>query len=1338
MKQIYSDATAVKFGQSKKEDIRGSKWTSKLDDDLQKWIKEEVKKDPEKWIAETVTADTNAEGKYIIQFNGTYGVLKNADVALKSDEYDKYKVGDGAGGSGNKWSQEQIDRLGKVAENSEDGSFSTTAKNEIKHINYDWMFVSTDGTDKLRIMTPYNNNYYTSMNSNWGIHSGWSGTGFGVGVTLSTRCILRSDLVFGPGEIDFQITNYDNDANTAFPGDVAQTSTKGLPYSYVSGKYQIVWYNPNGTKVLGKEGEVQQPNGEGAIDSAPFDTTGVTKTTEYTAKLHRVDSKGRLQDPIAIDSFTVEIDSIIGSRYDNFTCKNKDRTKGVAYTAENLPEGLEIDAGNGDVTGKPTKAGVSDVKVTASMDDLDSGKVVGKIEGTRTHKYLITDSPLPDGSVGSKYEQTIVPTPQEGFVFKNVKANFIAFKAIQGLKITGDKISGTPSKAVEATEETPNIQVTYDIYRVNNGVEVQVKKGHIDKVPLSIKSGEAAKYQPEYEQVEGTAGTEATVAAPTFKDNDGNVATPENVKYELGKNPLEGAVVNADGSVTYTPTVDDSGKTIEIPVKVIYKDGTTDEVMAPIKVGETINKSYQPKYESVVAQVGYEVEVKAPTYLGNDGKKAEPQPTGMKYALGDGAKEGITIDENTGVIKDTAKDADKNSVIDVPVVVTYTDGSKDKTTAEINVPSDADFYKPIAEQEVIEQGQKPDLTDNITNKDDLPQGTQIVDVTKYEKSGEDDPDEDIVDINTPGEHSGVVEVRYSDGTIDTVYVPIIVKPKKVSLEGTPNTLNPTEESQETGLKVVNKTENTTVTAEDEDGTELEVTVGEDGKVSVKPGTNVDGPITVTVQDDSLMSDENPEGTLTKEVPVKDHEKGKDDNNSDTPDTTAPGKPGMDAKDDGSVEITPPTDEDTKSIEVTYKDNDGNDKTVTATKGDDDKWSVPDGSDITVDPDSGKITIPADKVKDETDVTAKAKDKAGNESDPATAKAKTPSGGEDQPTVPTITNGKAKNEPGKDSTTVTGKTDPNTKVTVTDVNGDEIGNGTSDGNGNFTIEVKPKQDPGTAVLIKLDGGNPVPVFVKEGSSEQPETSSDNRDNRGNTGGGYWFIPANWGMPSVAKPKRETAIHKAYIYGYEDGTFRPEGNMTRAEAAAVLARLQGLDLSNKAKPDFTDVGSGWYNAVINAAVNAGYMKGYPDGTFRPDGKITRAEFAQMIKSIDKANSGAAPFADVKGHWAEAAIEQAHANGRITGYPDGTFRPNDQITRAEAVTVLNKLYDRSVNHGGLSDVHSDVVPFKDVAPSHWAYYEVIEASNTHEFYRTVKDQVGETWDKMIQTWKDALESR
>lgn len=141
----------------------------------------------------------------------------------------------------------------------------------------------------------------------------------------------------------------------------------------------------------------------------------------------------------------------------------------------------------------------------------------------------------------------------------------------------------------------------------------------------------------------------------------------------------------------------------------------------------------------------------------------------------------------------------------------------------------------------------------------------------------------------------------------------------------------------------------------------------------------------------------------------------------------------------------------------------------------------------------------------------------------------------------------------------------------------------------------------------------------------------------------------------------------------------------------------------------------------------MKGYPDGTFRPDGMITRAEFAQMITAIDKANRSSVPFADVKGHWALPAIEQAYANGRIKGYPDGSFRPNNSITRAESVSISNSLFDRHVSEKGLVNVRSNIKNFKDTSPKHWAYYQVVGASNSHEFYRE-ENSFEEIWIRVF----------
>ena len=210
-------------------------------------------------------------------------------------------------------------------------------------------------------------------------------------------------------------------------------------------------------------------------------------------------------------------------------------------------------------------------------------------------------------------------------------------------------------------------------------------------------------------------------------------------------------------------------------------------------------------------------------------------------------------------------------------------------------------------------------------------------------------------------------------------------------------------------------------------------------------------------------------------------------------------------------------------------------------------------------------------------------------------------------------------------------------------------------------------------------------------------------------------------------REVLEHKAYMFGYTDGTVRPNGRITRAEAAALVTRLLGIESIGAAtRPMFTDTPSAWYNKSINAAVQRGIMKGYPDGRFRPNAPITRAEFTQMIAQIDNKPYGIAPFADVKGHWAELAIGREYQAKRIMGYPDGTFRPNAHITRCEAVVILNKMFER--NYDDMSAINAMnrhlIKSFLDLSQSFWGYNDMVEATNSHDFKRRVKGRIEEDW--------------
>ncbi|RAI88180.1 S-layer family protein [Paenibacillus pabuli] len=180
-------------------------------------------------------------------------------------------------------------------------------------------------------------------------------------------------------------------------------------------------------------------------------------------------------------------------------------------------------------------------------------------------------------------------------------------------------------------------------------------------------------------------------------------------------------------------------------------------------------------------------------------------------------------------------------------------------------------------------------------------------------------------------------------------------------------------------------------------------------------------------------------------------------------------------------------------------------------------------------------------------------------------------------------------------------------------------------------------------------------------------------------------------------------RPYIQGYMDSSFRPERNVTRAEMATLITRILGTS-TLKGSHEFTDVTSShWAQAAILAAAQSGSVQGYKDGSFKPDQAITRAEMAVVLQPLlTSAQMTTAPtaFTDVNEHWAQQAVEQLSSAGVVTGYTDGTFRPSQPITRAEAVTMLNKLI-------GLQAETNAAGHWSDVPATHWAY-EAIEAAS------------------------------
>ena len=189
--------------------------------------------------------------------------------------------------------------------------------------------------------------------------------------------------------------------------------------------------------------------------------------------------------------------------------------------------------------------------------------------------------------------------------------------------------------------------------------------------------------------------------------------------------------------------------------------------------------------------------------------------------------------------------------------------------------------------------------------------------------------------------------------------------------------------------------------------------------------------------------------------------------------------------------------------------------------------------------------------------------------------------------------------------------------------------------------------------------------------------------------------------------------AYMSGYPDGTFRPGQKVSRAETAAAFSRLYLQDKPiTQQLPVFSDIDNSgkWYENDVATVVNAKYMSGYPDGSFRPEAPITRAELAAMLTRDDKSAVKPAPFKDVKGHWAAEAIGRAHAKGWISGYPDGNFRPDAPVTRAELCALFNRFAGRSLTADEAVKLaqKKGSVSFKDVDAAHWAYKDILAAAN------------------------------
>ncbi len=205
------------------------------------------------------------------------------------------------------------------------------------------------------------------------------------------------------------------------------------------------------------------------------------------------------------------------------------------------------------------------------------------------------------------------------------------------------------------------------------------------------------------------------------------------------------------------------------------------------------------------------------------------------------------------------------------------------------------------------------------------------------------------------------------------------------------------------------------------------------------------------------------------------------------------------------------------------------------------------------------------------------------------------------------------------------------------------------------------------------------------------------------------------------------HLAFLSGYANGTFEPDRNMTRAEVTTMFARLltEKMTADQTYSNTFSDVAkSHWAANYIGYMQQFGIITGYADGSFRPDASVTRAEFAAIASRFERLTEGTKSFSDVPGsHWAAKYINFAATRGWVNGYADGTFRPNNSITRAEVAAVTCRLLERNADQSYIRSHLSELRAFTDVSESHWAYWYTMEAANGHDY---TKSGSSETWSR------------
>ena len=301
-----------------------------------------------------------------------------------------------------------------------------------------------------------------------------------------------------------------------------------------------------------------------------------------------------------------------------------------------------------------------------------------------------------------------------------------------------------------------------------------------------------------------------------------------------------------------------------------------------------------------------------------------------------------------------------------------------------------------------------------------------------------------------------------------------------------------------------------------------------------------------------------------------------------------------------------------------------------------------------------------------------------------------------------------------TTDTQGKALTGASFVLTDSQGREAYSATSNANG---IVRFPDVSNGTYTLLEKSA----PKGYVASDETYTLTVSDSRI----TMNGKDYAPVTFVNRKAAELNRTD--HLAFLSGYANGTFEPDRNMTRAEVTTMFARLltEKMTADQTYSNTFSDVAkSHWAANYIGYMQQFGIITGYADGSFRPDASVTRAEFAAIASRFEALTEGTKSFSDVpSSHWAAKYINFAATRGWVNGYADGTFRPNNSITRAEVAAVTCRLLERNADQSYIRSHLSELRAFTDVSESHWAYWYTMEAANGHDY---TKSGSSETWSR------------